>query len=252
MKHRQEPTVLGDDQSGSGDGLVRIGVVTFPGTNDAAATARAVALAGGHPVPLWHADGDLRDVSALVLPGGSAHGDYLRPGALAARSLVMKELVAAAEAGVPVLGVGNGFQVLCEAGLLPGALARNADLAFACRDQHLRLEATGSRWLQGYQPGQDVVWPLRCEHGRYVADERELDELETHDRVVLRYCGAEPTGSARGIAGVMNAQANVVGVMAHPENAVEAGFGPDGASTLRSGTDGMALFAGMVGALAAG
>lgn len=243
LRHRRASAL--SQAAAETDGRLRIGIVTFPGTSDAEATARAVRLAGAQPVGLWHGDADLRDVAAVILPGGSAHGDYLRPGALAARSQVMRELIPAADAGLPILGIGNGFQVLCEAGILPGALALNASTQFVCVDQPLRLENRPGPWLGAYEEDDaTLVWPLRCAYGRYVATDGELDELESGGQVVLRYQQPEPTGSMRGIAGISNATGNVVGLMPHPDNAIEAITGPQ-----QSPTDGLAVFAGVVAAL---
>jgi len=234
------------DDSDANDERVRVGVITFPGTSDASTVARALRLAGARPVGLWHGDADLGDVAAVVVPGGSAHGDYLRPGALAARSQVMREVIPAAEAGVPILGIGNGFQVLCEAGILPGALALNEGRRFVVADQRLRVTSRDNVWLGGYEEAASVTWPLRCAYGRYVATQAELDELESAGRVVLRYDGDDPTGSARGIAGIANAAGNVVGLMPHPENAIDPVTGPEGAAT-----DGVAVFASILAELIA-
>ncbi len=222
---------------------MRVGVVTFPGSLDDGDAARGVRLAGGEPVRLWHADADLHRVDAVVLPGGFSYGDYLRCGAIARFAPVMTEVVAAAAAGMPVLGICNGFQVLCEAHLLPGALVRNKARRFVCRDQRLRVESTATAWTSAFEPGEEIVVPLKNGEGGYVADERTLDELEAEGRVVLRYLGADPTGSRRGIAGVSDPTGRVVGVMPHPEHAVEAGYGPS--------TDGLRVFvSALQGALA--
>ncbi|SDQ86960.1 phosphoribosylformylglycinamidine synthase subunit PurQ [Quadrisphaera sp. DSM 44207] len=216
----------------------RIGVVTFPGSLDDRDAARAVRLAGGRAVALWHADADLHGVDAVVLPGGFSYGDYLRAGAIARFSPVMGEVLRAAEGGLPVLGICNGFQVLCEAHVLPGALRRNATRTFVCRDQRLRVENASTAWTSGFAPGEEVVVPLKNGEGGYVAEQRVLDELEAEGRVVFRYLGADPNGSLRGIAGVANARGNVVGLMPHPEHATEPGFGPQ----TGSGTDGLRVF----------
>lgn len=213
----------------------RIGIITFPGTLDDVDAARAARLVGAEAVSLWHADADLKGVDAVVVPGGFSYGDYLRAGAIARFAPVMGEVVAAAGRGMPVLGICNGFQVLCEAHLLPGALVRNEHRKFVCRDQELRIERTDTAWTRHYSPGQSVVVPLKNGEGGYVADERTLDELEGEGRVVARYVGANPNGSYRAIAGISNAVGNVVGLMPHPEHATEKGFGPDA----RSGTDGL-------------
>jgi phosphoribosylformylglycinamidine synthase len=214
---------------------MRVGVVTFPGSLDDVDAARAVRLAGGEAVRLWHADADLRGVDAVVLPGGFSYGDYLRCGAIARFAPVMGPLVDAARGGMPVLGICNGFQVLCETHLLPGALVRNDHRKFVCRDQALVVENASTAWTSAYGAGQEIVVPLKNGEGGYVADERTLDELEAEGRVVVRYLGADPNGSYRGIAGITNAAGNVVGLMPHPEHATERGFGPDP----RSGTDGL-------------
>ncbi|MGB5017623.1 MAG: phosphoribosylformylglycinamidine synthase subunit PurQ [Candidatus Nanopelagicales bacterium] len=221
----------------------RIGVVTFPGTLDDVDASRAVRLAGAEPVELWHGDHDLKSVEAVVLPGGFSYGDYLRCGAISRFSPVMTEVVAAAGRGMPVLGICNGFQVLCESHLLPGALTRNESLHFVCRDQRLRVENTGTAWTNAYEQGQEIVVPLKNGEGRYVADEATLDELEASGRVVFRYVDVNPNGSRRDIAGICNATGNVVGLMPHPEHAVEELTGP--------GTDGLPMIASVIAALTA-
>jgi len=214
----------------------RVGVVTFPGSLDDRDAQRAVRLAGADPVPLWHRDRDLRAVDAVVLPGGFSYGDYLRCGAIARFSPVMESIVPAARAGLPVLGICNGFQILCEAHLLPGALTRNASLRFVCRDQRLRIENASTNWTSAYTAGQEIVVPLKNGEGRYVADEQTLADLERGGRVVARYLGPDPNGSRNAIAGVANDAGNVVGLMPHPEHAVEAltGRGTDGLGFFRS------------------
>src|SRR3954468_22794150 len=212
----------------------RIGVVTFPGSLDDRDALRAVRVAGGEPVALWHADHDLRDVDAVVLPGGFSYGDYLRCGAIARFSPVMTEVVAAAQRGVPVLGICNGFQVLCESHLLPGALIRNAGLHFTCLDQRLRVENSRTAWTNQLEPNAQITIPLKNGEGQYVADDHVLDLLEGEGRVVFRYVHGNPNGSRRDIAGICNERGNVVGLMPHPEHAVEGLTGP--------GTDGLAVF----------
>jgi phosphoribosylformylglycinamidine synthase I len=219
---------------------MRIGVITFPGTLDDVDAARAVRLAGDEDVPLWHADHDLRGVEAVIVPGGFSYGDYLRAGAIASLAPIMTEVVAAAGRGMPVLGICNGFQILCEAGLLPGALVRNAGLHFVCRDQRLRVEAS-TAWTAGLA-GREIVVPIKNVDGRYVADAATLAELEDNGRVVFRYVGGNPNGSVDDIAGISSADGRVVGLMPHPEHAVDALTGPS--------TDGLALFTSLQRAIA--
>ncbi|WBB55934.1 phosphoribosylformylglycinamidine synthase subunit PurQ [Verrucosispora sp. WMMD573] len=204
----------------------RIGVVTFPGSLDDGDAARAVRIAGAEPVRLWHGEAELHGVDAVVLPGGFSYGDYLRCGAIARFAPVMEKIVDAAGGGLPVLGICNGFQILCEAHLLPGALTRNQHLHFRNRDQILRIEATGTAWTNTFQPGQEVLIPVKNGEGCYVADPATLDELEAQGRVVARYGGGNPNGSQRDIAAITNQAGNVVGIMPHPEHAVEALTGP--------------------------
>jgi phosphoribosylformylglycinamidine synthase I len=220
----------------------RIGVVTFPGSLDDRDAHRAIRRSGGEPVPLWHRDADLAGVDAVILPGGFSYGDYLRAGAIARFAPIMTSVVEAAAGGMPVLGICNGFQVLCESGLLPGALVRNAGLHFLCRDQWLRVESTATAWTSAYAERAEVVWPVKNGEGCYVADERTLDGLEAEGRVVLRYVGGARNGSLRDIAGITNAAGNVVGVMPHPEHAVEAltGAGEDGLGIFRSALSALA------------
>jgi phosphoribosylformylglycinamidine synthase len=264
--------------------MTRVGVVTFPGSLDDADALRAIRLANGYPVSLWHADPDLHRVEAVVLPGGFSYGDYLRCGAIARFAPVMETIAKAAADGMPVLGICNGFQILCEAHLLPGALTRNAHLHFRTRDQWLRIESAATPWTAGFTPGQEIRIPVKNGEGRYVADERTLDELEAQGRVVARYVAGptagsgtgasagtrqggsaesgsggatvgrngesagsatrrlavtggavgggaprglgNPNGSQRDIAAIRNEAGNVVGIMPHPEHAVEALTGP--------------------------
>ena len=212
---------------------VRIGVITFPGSLDDRDAARAVRLAGAEPVMLWHGDRDLRGVDAAILPGGFSYGDYLRCGAIAKFAPVMGEVVTAADRGLPVLGICNGFQVLCEAGLLPGALTRNAGLHFVCRDVWLRVASTSTAWTSRFEADADLLIPLKSGEGRYVASADVLDELEGEGRVVFRYQD-NLNGSLRDIAGVSSANGRVVGLMPHPEHAIEALTGPS--------DDGLGLF----------
>jgi phosphoribosylformylglycinamidine synthase subunit PurQ / glutaminase len=221
----------------------RIGVVTFPGSLDDRDAARAIRIAGATPVSLWHADADLYGVDAVVLPGGFSYGDYLRAGAIARFSAVMESIVKAAGDGLPVLGICNGFQVLCEAHLLPGALTRNQHLHFRNKDQHLRIDVTDTAWTRAFDPGQEVIIPVKNGEGRYVADQRTLDELEVEGRIVARYIRGNPNGSQRDIAAVRNAAGNVVGMMPHPEHAVELLTGPS--------VDGLGLFASVLAHLGA-
>ena len=221
-----------------------IGVVTFPGSLDDRDAVRAVARAGATPVRLWHADAELHRVDAVVLPGGFSYGDYLRCGAIARFAPVMQTIADAARGGMPVLGICNGFQILCEAHMLPGALTRNANLHFRNRDQGLRIGTTGSAWTNMFSPGQEIVIPIKNGEGRYVADARTLDELEADDRVIARYVGGNPNGSQRDIAAISNEMGNVVGIMPHPEHAVEALTGPS--------VDGLGFFASLLNHLAAG
>ncbi len=205
---------------------LRIGVVTFPGSLDDRDAARAVQRAAGEAVRLWHGDPDLHGVDAVVLPGGFSYGDYLRCGAIARFAPVMASVIEASNDGMPVLGICNGFQILCEAGLLPGALIRNDVRRFVCRDQRLRLESADSAWTSGYPPGAEIVVPVKNGEGGYVADQRTLDELEGEGRVVLRYVGDNPNGSYRDIAGIRNEAGTVVGIMPHPEHAIDGLTGP--------------------------
>ena len=221
---------------------MRIGVVTFPGTLDDGDAARAVRLAGGTPVALWHASDDVGGVDAVVLPGGFSYGDYLRCGAIAALTPVMSAVVEAAAKGVPVLGICNGFQILCEAHLLPGALVRNEGQRFVCREQKLAVENADTPWTSGFTRGQVITIPLKNGEGCFQADAETVACLEGEGRVAFRYVGVNPNGSINDIAGVASDSGNVVGLMPHPEHAVESGFGPGGADGLRSGTDGLTFF----------
>jgi phosphoribosylformylglycinamidine synthase I len=204
----------------------RVGVVTFPGSLDDGDAARAVRIAGGEAVRLWHGDPALHGVDAVVLPGGFSYGDYLRCGAIARFAPVMESITTAARDGLPVLGICNGFQILCEAHLLPGALTRNEHLHFRNRDQWLRIEQAGTAWSNSFTAGQEILIPVKNGEGRYVADARTLDALEAEGRIVARYLGGNPNGSQRDIAAITNEGGNVVGVMPHPEHAVEALTGP--------------------------
>jgi phosphoribosylformylglycinamidine synthase subunit PurQ / glutaminase len=218
----------------------RIGVVTFPGSLDDRDALRAVELMGGEGVALWHADRDLRGVDGAILPGGFSYGDYLRCGAIARFAPVMDAVRDFAEAGGPVLGICNGFQILCESGLLPGALIRNRSLRFVCRIVHLRVETSRSAVTDGVLPGEVLEMPIKHGEGQFVAGAEDLRRLEDDGRVVFRYCrpdgtvdeGANPNGALHGIAGVRNAAGNVVGLMPHPEHAVDPDVGPTGGQAL--------------------
>ncbi len=223
--------------------MTRVGVVTFPGSLDDVDARRAVRLAGAEPVALWHGDHDLAGVDAVVLPGGFSYGDYLRCGAIARFAPIMTEVVAAAERGLPVLGICNGFQILCESHLLPGALIRNDHRTFICRDQDLVVENAETAWTSSYAAGQTITVPLKNGEGGFVADADTLDRLEGEGRVVVRYAGVNPNGSLRDIAGITNERGNVVGLMPHPEHAVEDLCGP--------GTDGLGFFTSVLSQLVA-
>ena len=199
----------------------KVGVITFPGTLDDVDAARAVRAVGGEAVSLWHADPDLKGVDAVIVPGGFSYGDYLRCGAIARFSPIMSTVIDAANAGMPVLGICNGFQVLCESHLLPGALIRNDRRTFVCRDQQLKVESRDTVWTCAMDEGQQIEIVLKNGEGRYIADEETLKRLEGENQVVFRYVGLNPNGSSNDIAGVTNARGNVVGLMPHPEHSVE-------------------------------
>jgi phosphoribosylformylglycinamidine synthase subunit PurQ / glutaminase len=221
---------------------MRIGVVTFPGSLDDGDAARAARIAGAEVVRLWHGDADLHEVDAVVLPGGFSYGDYLRTGAIARFAPVMESIADAARGGMPVLGICNGFQILCEAHLLPGALTRNQHLHFRNRDQYLRVETANTSWTNRFLVGQEVLIPVKNGEGCYVGDARTLDALEAEGRVVARYIRGNPNGSQRDIAAITNEAGNVVGIMPHPEHAVEALTGPS--------LDGLGFFTSVLRALA--
>lgn len=220
---------------------MKVGVVTFPGTLDDRDAARAVRIAGGEAVALWHGDDDLQGVDAVVLPGGFSYGDYLRCGAISRFAPVMHSIVDGAKGGLPVLGICNGFQILCESHLLPGALTRNDSLHFICRDQKLRIENVDSMWTSDYELNEEIVIPLKNGEGCFVADEATLDMLEAEGRVIARYLDVNPNGSRRDIAGIRNERGNVVGLMPHPEHAVETLTGPT--------TDGLPFFTSILNTL---
>lgn len=228
---------------------MRIGVVTFPGTLDDRDAARAVRLAGGEPVALWHADTNLHNVDAVVLPGGFSFGDYLRCGAIAAQAPVMESIIKAAAGGLPVLGICNGFQVLVESHLLPGGLIRNDVQTFVCRDQKLTVENVDTPWTSEFTVGQEITIPLKNGEGGYIADAETLKRLEGEGLVTFRYKDFNPNGSMNDIAGLRNERGNVVGLMPHPEHAVEAGFGPDTSAAMRSGVDGLKFFTSVIKSL---
>ncbi|HEV7848452.1 MAG TPA: phosphoribosylformylglycinamidine synthase subunit PurQ [Mycetocola sp.] len=228
---------------------MRIGVITFPGSLDERDAQRAIRIAGAEPVALWHGEHDLHGVDALVLPGGFSYGDYLRAGAIASVSPIMAEVIDAANKGMPVLGICNGFQMLTEAHLLPGGLIRNDHGHFVRRDQALRVENVDTVWTNEFAANDEIVIPLKNGEGGFIASEHELDRLEGEGRVVFRYLGTNPNGALRDIAGITNERGNVVGLMPHPEHAVEPGFGPDTPDAMRSGTDGLTLFTSAITAL---
>lgn len=205
---------------------MKVGVVTFPGSLDDQDAARAVRAAGAQSVSLWHADPDLHGVDAVILPGGFSYGDYLRCGAISRFAPVMTLVIAQANLGMPVLGICNGFQVLCESHLLPGALTRNQGLHFLCTDQELRIENANTAWTSAFQKDQEIVIPLKNGEGSYQCDDRTLATLENEGRVVARYLGVDPNGSRNRIAGISNAAGNVVGLMPHPEHAIDPLTGP--------------------------
>jgi phosphoribosylformylglycinamidine synthase len=221
-------------------GRPRVGVVTFPGSLDDRDALRAVALMGGDGVPLWHADRDLRGVDAVILPGGFSYGDYLRTGALARFAPIMDEVRAFADRGGPVVGICNGFQILCEAGLLPGALIRNRQLRFVCRFVNVRVETSLSPLTEGLVPGEVLRVPVKHGEGQFTARPDDLARIEEEALVTFRYCGPggelddehNVNGSAGSIAGIRNPQGNVAGLMPHPEHAVDPDVGSTGGQPL--------------------
>jgi phosphoribosylformylglycinamidine synthase I len=220
---------------------MKIGVVTFPGTLDDRDAARAVRYAGAEAIELWHDDADLKGVDAVILPGGFSYGDYLRCGAISRFSPVMEPLIAAAKRGMPLLGICNGFQVLAEAHLIPGALTRNQHLHFLCTDQKIRIENNDTAWTSSFSAGQEIVIPLKNGEGSYQCDDETLKMLEGEGRIVARYVGENPNGSRNLIAGISNERGNIVGLMPHPEHAVDALTGP--------GTDGLGFFTSVLKAM---
>ena len=230
---------------------MRVGVITFPGTLDDRDAQRAVRFGGHEAVALWHGDHDLQGVDALILPGGFSYGDYLRCGAIAAHSPIMTEVVEAADAGMPVLGICNGFQMLTETRLLPGALAANETGLFIRRDQKLKVERADTAWTTGYTAGDTITIPLKNGEGRFVATEEQLSRIEGEGLVAFRYVDGNPNGSLNDIAGLTNERGNVLGLMPHPEHAVELGFGPDTSERMRSGLDGLPMFTTILERLAA-
>ena len=214
----------------------RVGVVTFPGSLDDRDALRAVRFMGGEAVPLWHAEPDLGGADAVVLPGGFSYGDYLRCGAIARFAPIMDEVRAFAEAGGPVVGICNGFQILCEAGLLPGALIRNRQLRFVCRWVDVRVETSASPLTGELVPGDVLKVPVKHGEGQFVASPRDLERIEAERLVVFRYCSptgdpadeANPNGASNAIAGIRNEGGNVVGLMPHPEHAVDPDVGATG------------------------
>ena len=225
---------------------MRIGVITFPGSLDDRDAQRAIRLAGAEPVALWHGEHDLHGVDALVLPGGFSYGDYLRCGAIASLSPIMAEVIDAANKGIPVLGICNGFQMLVEAHLLPGGLVRNDRGSFICRDQRLRVESTSTAWTNGFEVGEEITIPLKNGEGGYIAAADTIAQLEGDGLVAFRYLGVNPNGSLNDIAGITNARGNIVGLMPHPEHATEEGFGPDTSAAMRNGTDGLTFFTSVI------
>ena len=220
---------------------MRIGVVTFPGSLDDRDAQRAVREAGGEAVALWHGDSSIKNVDAVVLPGGFSYGDYLRCGAISRFAPVMTDVIEKAKAGLPVLGICNGFQILCESHLLPGALTRNKDLHFICKDQELEITNNKTIWTSDFQVGQHITIPLKNGEGSFQCDDQTLNMLESEGRIIARYVGENPNGSRNLIAGISNDRGNIVGLMPHPEHAIEDLCGP--------GTDGLNFFTSVLKAL---
>jgi phosphoribosylformylglycinamidine synthase subunit PurQ / glutaminase len=223
---------------------MKAAVIVFPGSNCDRDVAYALErVTGRAPAMVWHKDQDLPDCDLIVLPGGFSHGDYLRSGAIAAQAPIMEAVRAQAARGVAVLGICNGFQILTEAGLLPGGLLRNASLKYICKDVTLSVETTDSIYTGHYQPGQIIRVPIAHHDGQYVADEATLDQLEGDGRIAFRYAApvGNPNGSARNIAGIFSADRRILGLMPHPERLIEPALG---------GSDGLAFFTSLAGALA--
>ena len=226
---------------------MRVGVITFPGSLDDRDALRAIALGGGEPVSLWHGEHDLQGVDAIVLPGGFSYGDYLRCGAIAGRATIMDAVRAHAARGGLVLGICNGFQILCEGGLLPGVLMRNKDLRFICKMQHLRVERADTDFTRAYTKNQIIKVAIAHGEGNYEADDETIKRLEGEGRVAFRYCDekgvvgdlANPNGSTNDIAGIYSDKRNVLGMMPHPENLIDP---------LVGGIDGAGLFKSLVAA----
>ncbi|MDH6278592.1 phosphoribosylformylglycinamidine synthase I [Aurantimicrobium minutum] len=225
---------------------MRVGVITFPGSLDERDAQRAVKLAGGTPVALWHGAHDLEGVEAIILPGGFSYGDYLRAGSIASHAPIMAEVIDAAHKGMPVLGICNGFQMLAEARLVPGAHGRNDCGTFVRRDQKLIVENNNTAWTTDFAQGEEIIIPLKNADGRFVANADTIKRIEDNGQVTFRYVGMNPNGSLDDIAGVSNEAGNVVGLMPHPEHAVEPGFGPDTAQAMRSGLDGLKFFTSVI------
>jgi phosphoribosylformylglycinamidine synthase len=208
-----------------------------------------VRTAGAIPIALWHGAHDLEGVDAIILPGGFSYGDYLRAGAIASHSPIMAEVIDAANKGMPVLGICNGFQTLAEARLVPGAHTRNAHQQFIRRDQKMRVENATTAWTNAFEANDEIVIPMKNADGRFVADDETLKRIEGQGQVVFRYIEVNPNGSLNDIAGVSNERGNVVGLMPHPEHATEPGFGPDTDAAMSSGTDGLKFFASAISTL---
>jgi len=225
---------------------MRVGVITFPGSLDERDAQRAVRLAGGTPVALWHGAHDLEGVEAIILPGGFSYGDYLRAGSIASHAPIMAEVIDAAHKGMPVLGICNGFQMLAEARLVPGAHGRNDCGTFVRRDQKLLVANNTTAWTRDFAKDEEIIIPLKNADGRFVADADTIKSIEDNDQVTFRYVGVNPNGSLDDIAGVSNKAGNVVGLMPHPEHAVEPGFGPDTDAAMRSGLDGLKFFTSVI------